>query len=392
MQDLISHPLFTPLLLTALIVLGFPLVTGYLVHVERKILADMQARLGPMRAGPHGLLQPLADALKLLLKEDVVPAGADKALFWMAPLIAAFTGLTAIALLPFGERLYVADMNVGLLIISALGAVGVLGMTLGGWASNSHYSLLGSLRGAAQLVSYEVAVTLAMLAPVMSASSLSLVEIVQAQQRRGVWFVFDNFGLMIVTFGIFLIAAVAETNRAPFDLPEAESELVAGFHTEYSGFRWALFMLGEYAHAFVICGVTVVLFFGGWLRPFPSVAWLEVPLNFVFPVLLIGGSGASSLLLVNKVRRRWQRVLLLLIAGALISAGLMFLIPAVNTVLIGPFWFFLKLALVLYLLFWLRGTLPRLRYDQLMNLGWKYLIPLALLMLLLNAVVGLLGA
>lgn len=392
MQDLISHPLFTPLLLTALIVLGFPLVTGYLVHVERKILADMQARLGPMRAGPHGLLQPLADALKLLLKEDVVPAGADKALFWMAPLIAAFTGLTAIALLPFGERLYVADMNVGLLIISALGAVGVLGMTLGGWASNSHYSLLGSLRGAAQLVSYEVAVTLAMLAPVMSASSLSLVEIVQAQQRRGVWFVFDNFGLMIVTFGIFLIAAVAETNRAPFDLPEAESELVAGFHTEYSGFRWALFMLGEYAHAFVICGVTVVLFFGGWLRPFPSVAWLEVPLNFVFPVLLIGGSGASSLLLVNKVRRRWQRVLLLLIAGALISAGLMFLIPAVNTVLIGPFWFFLKLALVLYLLFWLRRTLPRLRYDQLMNLGWKYLIPLALLMLLLNAVVGLLGA
>lgn len=392
MQDLISHPLFTPLLLTALIVLGFPLVTGYLVHVERKILADMQARLGPMRAGPHGLLQPLADALKLLLKEDVVPAGADKALFWMAPLIAAFTGLTAIALLPFGERLYVADMNVGLLIISALGAVGVLGMTLGGWASNSHYSLLGSLRGAAQLVSYEVAVTLAMLAPVMSASSLSLVEIVQAQQRRGVWFVFDNFGLMIVTFGIFLIAAVAETNRAPFDLPEAESELVAGFHTEYSGFRWALFMLGEYAHVFVICGVTVVLFFGGWLRPFPSVAWLEVPLNFVFPVLLIGGSGASSLLLVNKVRRRWQRVLLLLIAGALISAGLMFLIPAVNTVLIGPFWFFLKLALVLYLLFWLRGTLPRLRYDQLMNLGWKYLIPLALLMLLLNAVVGLLGA
>ncbi len=392
MQGLISHPLFTPLLLTALIVLGFPLLTGYLVHVERKILADMQARLGPMRAGPHGLLQPLADALKLLLKEDVVPAGADKALFWMAPLIAAFTGLTAIALLPFGERLYVADMNVGLLIISALGAVGVLGMTLGGWASNSHYSLLGSLRGAAQLVSYEVAVTLAMLAPVMSASSLSLVEIVQAQQRRGIWFVFDNFGLMIVTFGIFLIAAVAETNRAPFDLPEAESELVAGFHTEYSGFRWALFMLGEYAHAFVICGVTVVLFFGGWLRPLPGVAWLEVPLNFAFPVLLISGSGASSLLLVKKVRRRWQRVLLLLIAGALISAGLVFLIPAVNAILIGPFWFFLKLALVLYLLFWLRGTLPRLRYDQLMNLGWKYLIPLALLMLLLNAVVGLLGA
>ena len=392
MQDLISHPLFTPLLLTALIVLGFPLLTGYLVHVERKILADMQARLGPMRAGPHGLLQPLADALKLLLKEDVVPAGAGKDPFWMAPLIAALTGPTAIPLLPFCERLYVADMNVGLLIISALGAVGVLGMTLGGWASNSHYSLLGSLRGAAQLVSYEVAVTLAMLAPVMSASSLSLVEIVQAQQRRGIWFVFDNFGLMIVTFGIFLIAAVAETNRAPFDLPEAESELVAGFHTEYSGFRWALFMLGEYAHAFVICGVTVVLFFGGWLRPFPGVAWLEVPLNFAFPVLLISGSGASSLLLVKKVRRRWQRVLLLLIAGALISAGLVFLIPAVNAILIGPFWFFLKLALVLYLLFWLRGTLPRLRYDQLMNLGWKYLIPLALLMLLLNAVVGLLGA
>src|ERR1017187_1538430 len=225
MDAIIHHPLFTPILVTLVIVAAFPLVAGYLTLIERKVLADFQVRLGPMRTGPHGLLQPIADALKLLIKEDIIPSGADKSIFWLAPVISTFTGLTAFAVIPFSKYLYVADVNVGLLVISAMSAVSMLG-------------------------------------------------IIQAQQARGIWFVFSNYGFMIVPFVVYIIAATAETNRAPFDLPEAESELVAGFHTEYSGFRWALYFLAEYANIFVISSVAVTLFWGGWLRPFPSVSWL----------------------------------------------------------------------------------------------------------------------
>ncbi len=266
--------LITPLILTAAIILAYPLLSVYLVLLERKVLADFQVRLGPMRVGPHGLLQPLADALKLVLKEDIIPRNADRAIFWAAPVVATFSALTAFAVLPLSQKLYVADINVGLLFISAMGAIGILGIILGGWASNSHYSLLGALRASAQLVSYEVALSLALLAPVMAAGSLSMVQIVESQQNRGIWFAFDNFGLMIVPFVIFLISAIAEVNRVPFDLPEAEAELVAGFHTEYSGFRWAMFMLGESASTFVVCCVAATLFLGGWLRPFPNIHWL----------------------------------------------------------------------------------------------------------------------
>src|SRR3954469_6234175 len=236
MQAVFSHPLFVPLLVTLVIIGVFPLVAGYIVLVERKVLADFQVRLGPMRVGPHGLLQPLADALKLMLKEDIIPTDADRAIFWFAPVISTFTGLTAFTVLPFTDKIKVADVNVGLLVISAMAAVGILGIILGGWSSNSHYPLLGALRGAAQLVSYEVAMAFALLSGVMVAGSLSMREIVFAQEKAGIWFVFSNYGFMIVPFAVFLIAATAETNRAPFDLPEAESELVAGFHTEYSGF------------------------------------------------------------------------------------------------------------------------------------------------------------
>ena len=195
--------LLIPLLLTAAIILLYPLVSVYLVLLERKVLADFQVRLGPMRVGPHGLLQPLADALKLLLKEDIIPREADRAIFWAAPVVATFSALTAFAVLPFGQKLYVADVNVGLLFVSAMGALGVLGIILGGWASNSHYSLLGALRASAQLVSYEVALSLALLTPVMAAGSLSMVEIVKSQQEHGIWFVFENFGFMAIPFVIF---------------------------------------------------------------------------------------------------------------------------------------------------------------------------------------------
>src|SRR5579885_870823 len=253
MQTVLQHPLFTPILVTLVIVAVFPLLAGYIVLVERKVLADFQVRLGPMRVGPHGLLQPIADALKLLLKEDIVPAESDKALFWFAPVISTFTALASFSVIPFGQYIYTADVNVGILIVSAMSAVGILGIILGGWSSNSHYPLLGALRSAAQLVSYEVALALAVLPGIMAAGTLSMVQIVQNQQARRIWFVFDNFGFMIAPFVIYLIAAVAETNRVPFDLPEAESELVAGYHTEYSGFRWGLFMLGEYAAIFIVC-------------------------------------------------------------------------------------------------------------------------------------------
>ena len=204
-----------PLAVIVVIMAVFPLVAGYIVLVERKVLADFQVRLGPMRVGPHGLLQPIADALKLLLKEDIIPTDSDQAIFWFAPVISTFTGLTAFAVLPFAQNIYVADVNVGLLVVSAMSAVGILGIILGGWSSNSHYPLLGALRSAAQLVSYEVALSFALLSGVMAAGTLSMQGIVKAQLDRGVWFVFDNYFFMIVPFAVYIIAATAETNRAP---------------------------------------------------------------------------------------------------------------------------------------------------------------------------------
>ena len=378
------------LILTAVIILAYPLLSVYIVLLERKVLADFQVRLGPMRVGPHGLLQPLADALKLVLKEDIIPHDADRAVFWMAPIIATFTALTAFAVLPFGGRLVVADVNVGLLFISAMGALSVLGIILGGWASNSHYPLLGALRASAQLVSYEIALSLALLAPVMSAGTLSMVGIVQAQQDRGLWLLFDNYGFMLIPFFIYMVAALAEVNRTPFDLPEAESELVAGFHTEFSGFRWALFMLVESANTFVVSCVAVTLFLGGWLRPFQSVRWLDVPVGYAIPALLFVGPGILCLPMARKLRSAPQRIGLMAIAALLIIAGVALCIPAINAAVTPVLWFFLKVSAIIYLLIWLRGTLPRFRYDQLMNLGWKGIIPAGLAAVMINAILGVL--
>jgi len=389
-QTVYSSPLFTPIVVTLVIVAAFPLVAGYIVLVERKVLADFQVRLGPMRVGPHGLLQPIADALKLLLKEDIIPTESDKAIFWFAPCISTITALTAFSVLPFARTIYVADVNVGLLVISAVSAVGILGIILGGWASNSHYSLLGALRSAAQLVSYEVALSFALLSGVMAAGTLSMKSIVLAQQQRGVWFVFDNWGFMIVPFAVYIIAATAETNRAPFDLPEAESELVGGFHTEYSGFRWCLYFLAEYANIFVVSSVAVALFWGGWLRPFPSVGWLDVPLNVAFPVVLLVGSGAMTLTLVKKLKDTMQQKVLVVCALSLVVIGGVFIVPAVNHAVMGLFWFLLKVFTIIYLLIWFRGTFPRFRYDQLMNIGWKVAIPVGMAAVLINAVLGML--
>jgi NADH-quinone oxidoreductase subunit H len=374
---------------TVIVIGVFPLVAGYIVLVERKVLADFQVRLGPMRVGPHGVLQPIADALKLLLKEDIIPAESDKAIFWFAPCISTITSLSAFAVLPFAQKIYVADVNVGLLVVSAMSAVGILGIILGGWSSNSHYSLLGALRSAAQLVSYEVALSFALLSGVMLAGTLSMQGIVKAQLQHGVWGVFDNYLFMIVPFAVYIIAATAETNRAPFDLPEAESELVAGFHTEYSGFRWALYFLAEYANIFVVSSVAVTLFLGGWLRPFPSVSWLEMPLNVGFPVVLLAGSGILTFPLVKKLKDPLQQKVLVFCALLLLALAVPFLIPAVNHAMIGLFWFLLKVCTILYLMIWFRGTFPRFRYDQLMNIGWKIAIPVGMGAVLVNALIGM---
>jgi NADH-quinone oxidoreductase subunit H len=390
MDAVLNHWLFTPITVTLAVIALFPLVAGYIVLVERKVLADFQVRLGPMRVGPHGLLQPLADALKLMLKEDIIPTDSDKAIFWMAPVISTFTGLTAFAVIPFTATIKVADVNVGLLVISAMSAVGILGIILGGWASNSHYPLLGALRSAAQLVSYEIALAFALVSGVMVAGTLSMVGIVQAQQERGIWFIFENWGFMIVPFAVYIIAATAETNRAPFDLPEAESELVAGFHTEYSGFRWALYFLAEYANIFVVSAVAVTLFWGGWLRPFPSIAWLDIPLNFGFPVVLFAGSGLFTFPLVKKLVDRTQQKVLIGVALLLLLIAALFAIPMVNAAVIGMFWFLLKVSFIIYLMIWFRGTFPRFRYDQLMNIGWKVAIPVGMAAVFVNAVIGML--
>ena len=392
LQTVVNHPFFIPLLLTAIIILVFPLVAGYIVLAERKVLADFQVRLGPMRVGPYGFLQPLADAVKLLLKEDIIPTAADQWIFWVAPVLSTVTALTAFSVLPFGPGLHVGDVNIGLLFILALSSVGILGIILGGWASNSHYSLLGALRSAAQMVSYEVAMGFALVSGLMVAGTLSMQGIVKAQQEGQIWFAFSNYGLMLVPFVVYAISAVAETNRAPFDLPEAESELVAGFHTEYSGFRWSLYMLAEYANMFVVSSIAVTLFLGGWLRPFPSIEFLRIPLDFRFPAGLFFLIAAGCAIGTRTQALVVNTGIMAALTGATFLLGAAFLAPPLNARIVGVFWFLFKVSVILYCFIWYRGTFPRFRYDQLMRIGWRYMIPIGIGSLIVNGFVLLLTA
>ena len=390
MEEILNNPYVFPVIATMLIIALFPLVAGYIVLAERKVLADFQVRLGPMRVGPYGFLQPLADAVKLLLKEDIIPAAADTWIFWGAPVLSTFTALTAFAVMPFSDRFYVADVNIGILFILAMSSIGILGLILGGWSSNSKYSLLGALRSAAQMVSYEVPLGFAVVTALMVAETLSMQGIVQTQYDKGIWIAFSNYGLMLVPTALFVIAGVAETNRAPFDLPEAESEIVAGFHTEYSGFRFALYFLAEYASIFVLCGVAVTVFFGGWLRPFANVGFLEVPLNVIFPILLFlligGGCGIGTM----RVSLAYEKGIMAVLTLGMLLVAALFAIPAVNVLIIGFFWFLFKVLILVYMFIWIRGTFPRFRYDQLMDVGWRYLIPISMGSLIVNGVVLLL--
>ena len=324
-----------PLLKIAVLLNAVLVSVTFLVLMERKVIAWAQSRLGPMRVGPHGILQAIVDPIKLILKEDITPRKADRWVFTLAPIMSLVPALVVFSVIPFGSDAlyYVSDINVGLLFIIAVTSIGVYGIILGGWASNSKYPLLSSLRASAQLISYEIAVTMTLVSVVLTAGTLSLVGIVEAQREAGVWFGFIQPVAMVLVF----IGGLAETNRVPFDLPEAETELTGGFHTEYSGMRFSLFFLAEYANIIVISAVVTVMFLGGWMRPFPSVAALSF----------------------------------------------LDLIPS-------WIWFIGKIFFFLYVFIWIRATLPRYRYDQLMALGWKVLIPIAIANLVVTGVVKVL--
>src|SRR5215470_10780980 len=324
-----------------LVFVGLSIAVIAMNWLERKILAHMQVRLGPMRVGPHGLLQPIADALKLLLKEDIIPAGADKVVFWIAPFIVVLAAFTVFVVVPFGPTHAITDMNIGILFMLGVSSLSVLGIVTAGWASNSHYPLIGALRSSAQMVSYEVAMGLAVVSAIMMTSltgrgTLSMIGIVQAQLAGHQWFLFKFFPLGIIAFAIFAVAMVAETNRAPFDLPEAESELTAGFHTEYSGFRWSLFFLAEYSAMIAVSSIAVTLWLGGWLRPFPN-ALSGDTWNLVFSLipgitfLFIAGLCFYSTLRMPKHPLFRIQTLGLAGFGALLALiGLVLFLPAVR--------------------------------------------------------------
>jgi NADH-quinone oxidoreductase subunit H len=376
------QPYVLPVIDAVVIVLVLPLLAGYIVLLERKVMADMQARLGPMRVGPHGLLQPIADAVKLLLKEDIIPEGADHWMFWFAPLVSVTMAMVAYSALPFGPSFQVADLDIGLLFIVAVSSLGIYGIVLGGWASNSHFSLMGALRSAAQLVSYETAAGLALVSGLLLGGSLSMRSLVEAQDQMSVWFIF------VVPFGffIYLVGSIAETNRAPFDLPEAESELVAGYMTEYSGFRWSLYFLAEYANMIVVAGIATTLFLGGWLRPLgsfhahvfgTSIEWMDAAPSLAFFV-----AAAYCFWRAPRQPVQIQKIVMALFGGLCLAlAGAMFLSlfsPKLMPGIHGAFWFMAKVLAYLYAFLWFRFTFPRYRFDQLMKLGWQFLIPLAL--------------
>ncbi len=337
MSDALLSYLVIPLV-KGIVILGvLLLVVAYLTFAERKILAYMQVRIGPNRVGPRGWLQPIADGLKLFVKEDLVPGNAERFVFMLAPILIFAPAILVWSVIPWGEPFsvggveiqpYLADINIAVIFVVAVSSIGIYGIILGGWSSNNKFSLMGGLRSAAQLVSYEVPMGFAVIAVVLMAGSLSLVDIVEAQRAAGLWFIVPG----ILAFGLYFVCGVAETNRNPFDLPEAEAELVAGFHTEYSGMKFAFFYLAEYANMLVVSSLAVILFFGGWLRPFPNVEFL----------------------------------------------GFLDIIPPF-------FWYAGKVLAFIFVYIWFRGTFPRYRFDQLMQIGWKWLLPLSLANVMLVA-------
>ncbi|MGO9640541.1 MAG: complex I subunit 1/NuoH family protein [Candidatus Acidiferrales bacterium] len=394
-----AHPLLI-VSLVKIVVLLLLLMTAlaYLTWFERKVVAHIQSRWGPYRVGPHGLLQPVADGLKFLFKEDVVPAAADKFVFVLAPFLTFSLAVSTIALIPFGPSditifgqrtpLQIANVSIGLLFLFALTSIGVYGVALAGWASNSKYSLLGALRSSAQMVSYELSLTLSVVGVLLMAGTLNFREIIEAQ-RGFAWGFLPKWNLFaapmpqVLGFVCFFTSAIAETNRLPFDLPEAEGELGAGFHTEYSSFKFAMFFIGEYASMVTVSCLAAILFFGGWLSPFPVThnwSWTQYIPAAGFMIagvaVIVYGVRYSTI-----IGRFVLPVLGLVVAGL----GALLTLPGTIEVAQGPFWFLFKVVVFLFIYVWARGTLPRFRYDQLMTLGWKVLFPLAIVNVVLTS-------
>src|SRR5947208_13333055 len=338
MLDFLNNEIVADVIKSGILIVALLTAFAYMTLIERRVVAKLQGRVGPNRTGPFGLFQPLADVIKMGFKEQIVPSQAKKAIYLVAPVIAVVVALCAFAVIPIGNGWldgrqsiwdpYISDINVGLLWILAISSLSVYGIVLGGWASGNRYSLLGSLRSAAQMVSYETSLGLALSGTLMWAGTLSMVGIVHAQLNQGVWFVFAQ----PLGFVLYFIAAIAEVNRAPFDLPEAEQELTAGYLTEYSGLRWSLYQMAEYINMITVSSVAATLFFGGW-----SFFGLER-------------------------------------------------IPGISILV-----FVVKVAVFLFLFIWLRATLPRIRYDRLMRLGWQLLLPLAVLNVVITAIVAAVG-
>jgi NADH-quinone oxidoreductase subunit H len=390
-----QHPVLV-VSLVKIAVLLFVLMTAlaYLSWFERKVIAHIQSRWGPYYVGAHGLLQPLADGVKFLFKEDLTLPTADRVLYILAPFLALSLAMTTLALIPFGPstvyifgqptQLVVANIDIPLLFLFAITSIGVYGVALAGWSSNSKYPLLGGLRSSAQMISYEVSLTLSVVGVLLLAGSFNFNELIAHQQGYYLhfiprWHVFPQ----IVGFLCYFVAAIAETNRAPFDLPEGETELVGGFHTEYSSFKFAMFFMAEYGNMITVSCLATILFFGGWLSPLPdSWTWQQyIP----GAALLL----AALYLAYDTVRNmrgigRIQLAVVTLIAGGI---GLLCLLPAVAPVIQGPFWFLGKVFFIIFFYVWTRSTLPRMRYDQLMSFGWKLLLPVSLLNLVVTSLV-----
>jgi len=386
--------LIVPIVKIAILVFIVLTVDAYLTWIERKVIAHIQARWGPHRVGPHGLLQPLADGVKFIFKEDPLPSHVDKAAYFLAPFITLMLALTSLAVIPFGPQKFtifgyethvgIADVNISLLVLFAITALGVYGIALAGWASNSKYSLLGGLRSSAQMISYELTLTLSVVGVLLIAGDFSLRNIVaqQASSAHGLltWNIFPQ----IIGFACFYIAAIAETNRVPFDLPEAESELVAGFHTEYASMKFAMFFIAEYTSMITVSCLATILFFGGWLSPFPA-SWT---FTHYLPSVMLIPFGLWVVYDGIRYENLFGRVILPGVGTALTVVGAaLVLFPALNGAIQGPFWFIAKVFTFLFVYIWMRGTLPRFRYDQLMSFGWKFLLPVSIANVVLTSVV-----
>jgi NADH-quinone oxidoreductase subunit H len=396
--EFVTHHPVLVVSLVKIVVLMFVLMTvlAYLSWFERKIIAHIQSRWGPYYVGAHGLLQPLADGVKFLFKEDLTPPASDKLIFLLAPFLALTLSMTTLALIPFGPavsifghetRLVVANVDIGLLALFAITSMGVYGVALAGWSSNSKYSLLGGLRSSAQMISYEVSLTLSVIGVILVANTLNFNQLIEGQSGY-YWHFLPrwNIGPQIIGFLCYFTSALAETNRAPFDLPEGEQELVGGFHTEYSSFKFAMFFMAEYANMVTVSCLATILFLGGWLSPFPE-RW-----TFMRYLPAAGLIAVGLYLGYDTVRhmRGIARIQLAVVTVLALALGVLCLHPVVMAVIQGPFWFLLKVGFLLFFYVWVRSTLPRMRYDQLMSFGWKLLLPVSLANLVITSLLILL--